>query len=281
MNPTIKRLISNLVKAEFAIVLGLLVYAQRSLAQEPKAPLTALEVIHRVVAMSERRNEALRSFSSTRAYTIEFNGIKHLQADMVVSMTYEWPNKKELIVVSEKGSGTLRNRVLHPLLAAELEAMKPENQQLSVISPDNYSFELVDYIKNDSGECYILEVHPRHKNKFLFKGRIWVEGKGFAITRIMGEPAVNPSFWTKKTDFERAYKEVNGFWLPACNQSVTQVRLFGHAQLTIEYKDYRLKETRQFDPAPPADFSATFMTGRESGSDNRRDICVTGCNLLR
>jgi hypothetical protein len=33
---------------------------------------------------------------------------------------------------------------------------------------------------------------------------------------------------------------VDDFWLPAHNHSVTSVRLGGHADFSIEYRDYRI-----------------------------------------
>ena len=241
MNSAHKRQVFRIIKVHAALALTLA--CGRLTAQEIKPPLTAEEVVSRMVAMSERRNEALHSYSSVRNYTIDFKGIKHLHAEMVVAMNYQSPNTKELIVLSESGSGTLRDRALKPLLQAELEAIKPENQPQSAISPENYSFELVGYTKTDSGDCYILEVRPRHKNKFLFKGKIWVEDKGFAITRIVGQPAVNPSWWTKETDFKRSYQKIGDFWLPESNQSETKVRIFGNAVLTIEYAKYEITKT--------------------------------------
>ncbi len=64
----------------------------------------------------------------------------------------------------------------------------------------------------------------------------------FAVARIEGEPAKNPSFWIKDTKLETLYVNVNDFWLPAHQHSVTAVRLGGHADFSIEYKDYRIMD---------------------------------------
>jgi hypothetical protein len=74
----------------------------------------------------------------------------------------------------------------------------------------------------------------------LFRGKIWVDGTDFAITRIEGQPAVNPSFWTLRTDFKRSYLKVGDFWLPESNESQTKVRIFGTADLCIEYSNYEI-----------------------------------------
>jgi hypothetical protein len=98
----------------------------------------------------------------------------------------------------------------------------------------------VEYQKINASEFYVLDAQPLSKNKFLFRGRIWVDGKDFAITRVEGEPAVNPSWWTVRTDFKRSYAKTGDFWLPESNESTTKVRIFGTAVLTINYGDYQI-----------------------------------------
>jgi hypothetical protein len=159
---------------------------------------------------------------------------------MVVRTDYRAPNRKEFTILSESGSGTVRERVFKKLLEAEQESMRDENQQRSAITPENYTFQLSDYEKTDSDEFYVLDAQPRSKNKFLFRGRIWVNANDFAITRVEGEPAVNPSWWTVKTDFKRRYQKIDHFWLPESNESETKVRILGTAVLSIEYRDYEI-----------------------------------------
>jgi hypothetical protein len=159
---------------------------------------------------------------------------------MVVRADYVAPNKKVFTIVSESGSGTVREKVFKKLLEAEQEAMREENQQRTAITPENYTFQLSDYEKIDTDEFYVLDAQPLNKNKFLFRGHIWVNAKDFAITRVEGEPAVNPSWWTVKTDFTRSYQKIGDFWLPESNHSETKVRVFGTAVLTIEYREYQI-----------------------------------------
>jgi hypothetical protein len=206
------------------------------------APLTADQVINHVAEMNEVRAKALESYSSLRSYHLECHCLSHKTADMVVRADYQAPNKKVFTIVSESGSGTVRNRVFKKLLEAEQESMREENQQRSAISRENYTFQLSDYQKTDTDEFYVLEAQPRTKNKFLFQGRMWVAAKDFAITRVEGEPAVNPSWWTVKTDFKRSYQKIGDFWLPESNESETKVRVFGTAVLSIEYRDYQITQ---------------------------------------
>jgi outer membrane lipoprotein-sorting protein len=220
---------------------ALLIVAFPAVAQQSTvAPLSADEVMQRLIAMNELRAKALESYSSLRSYRLECHCLSHKTADMVVRADYHAPDKKTFTIVSEDGSGTVRNKVFKKLLEAEQESMREENQQRSAISPENYAFKVVDYQKTEGNELYVLEAEPKTKNKFLFRGRIWVDGRDFAITRVEGQPAINPSWWTLRTDFKRSYQKVGDFWLPELNQSETKVRILGTADLCIEYGKYEI-----------------------------------------
>jgi hypothetical protein len=239
------------VRAFALLILGVPAVAQKVIVS---APLTADEVMARVVEKNEVRARALASYSSIRSYHLECHCLSHKKADMVVRTDYQAPNKKEFTVVSQSGSGTVRDRVFKKLLEAEQESMRDENQQRSAITPENYTFEVAEYQKTDADEFYVLDVQPRNKNKFLFRGQIWVNAKDFAITRVEGQPAVNPSWWTVRTDFKRSYQKIGDFWLPESNESETKVRVFGTAVLSIEYRDYRITQSGGGTiAAPPSD----------------------------
>ena len=208
------------------------------------APLAVDEVIQRVVQMNNMRAIALEGYSSLRAYHLECHCLSPKSADMIVRVEYQAPDTTELTIVSESGSGTIRDHVFRKMLKAEQESMQLENQQQSAITPENYAFRLSTYIKSDTDEFYVLEAQPRNKNKFQFRGRIWVDARDFAVTRLEGEPAVSPSWWTEKTEFAWRFQKVGDFWLPVSNESETRVRIYGTALLTIEYRDYQIRQTR-------------------------------------
>jgi outer membrane lipoprotein-sorting protein len=208
----------------------------------PTVPLTADEVVARVALMNEERAIALQSYSVLRTYHLVCNCLVHKTADMTVRITYRSPDEKEFTIVSERGSGTIRDRVFRPLLEAEVESMQLQNQQRTGITVENYAFTLLKSPQIGANDFYVLQATPRHKNKFLFRGRIWVDANDFAVIRVEGEPAVNPSWWTRKTDFVRVYQRVGPFWLPESNESVTNVRMFGTAVLTITYGEYQTTE---------------------------------------
>jgi outer membrane lipoprotein-sorting protein len=159
---------------------------------------------------------------------------------MVVKMTYHAPNTKEFTVVSQSGSKFVIDRVFKKLLEGEQEAANDENRRNTALSTENYDFTPAGYETTPEGAQYVLNLLPKTKNKFLYRGKIWVDAKDFAVVRIEGEPAKNPSFWIKKTEVKHRYVKVNDFWLPAENRTESVIRLGGKATLSIEYKDYNI-----------------------------------------
>lgn len=221
--------------------------AGRSAGQERASatPLTSAQVVERLASMNSLRAEALRSYSSIREYHLVLSGIIHKRADMVAKMTYHWPDQKDFTILSESGSEIMRNRVLKAILAAEAESMKEENRRQTALNSENYEFSLAGVEGAPRPATYILNATPRVKNRFLFKGKIWVDAKDFAVTRVECEPAKNPSWWTKKNNITNIYQKLGDFWLPAHTQSLTEVRVFGHTELDIVYKDYDLMDARK------------------------------------
>jgi hypothetical protein len=215
--------------------------ANVSFAQETSvAPLTADQVVQRMVERNEQRAQALESYRGTRIYHLEYHGLSSKSAELVVTMTYRRPDEKKFCVLSESGSEFLHKRVLKRLLEAELEATQEEQRRQTAMGPENYEFRLVAYERILDQDFYVLEVRPRIKHKLLFRGRIWVEGQDFAVARMEGEPAKNPSWWTKRNAIHVTYEKIGEFWLPARNETNTQVRIVGRSLLTIVYRDYEI-----------------------------------------
>jgi hypothetical protein len=235
------------------LLLTLTVLWQPAIAQQPDtsliakcAPLSAPEVIQNLVRMNLRRVHALHTYQGTRTYQVEYRGFPGARsAQMVVDVKYRSPGTKELVIQSATGSKLIIDRVLKKLLEAEIEAQDPEIQRHTALSEDNYFFTLIGCEDGSSGAAYLLKAEPRRMDKFLYRGRIWVDAEDFAVTKLEAEPARNPSFWTKKTEIEQVYVKVSDFWLPAHNHSATDIRLGGHADLTIDYRGYEITGANQ------------------------------------
>jgi hypothetical protein len=203
--------------------------------------LSADQVVDNLVRKNQERAQALLHSEGTRIYHLTYRGFPgDRDAEMTVEATYDSPSTKEFKVVSENGSKLILNRVFKKLLEGEKEAAQPAISARTRLNRDNYNFELLGYEPSNAGGQYVLQVSPKSRSKYVYRGKVWVDGTDFAVTHIDAEPIQNPSFWTKKSEIHHEYKKVGAFWLPARNESVSYIRLGGRATLTIEYKDYRV-----------------------------------------
>jgi hypothetical protein len=201
--------------------------------------LPAEIIVQKMMATSARRSTELQSVRATRTYRLQYHGFLGTRdAGMKVLATYTAPNKLDFSVISQTGSKLLLNRVLLKLLESEREAFKDQKQ--IELSPANYTFDSEGMETSDDDPCYVLGVSPRKENKFLYRGKVWIDAHDFALARMQGQPAKSPSFWIKDTQINSTWHEVGGFWLIQHNQSVSHVRLGGMATLTIDYTDYQI-----------------------------------------
>lgn len=207
----------------------------------PRNPpaLAADIVVNKLMATSARRSAELRGFRATRTYDLQYHGfLGTREAGMRVIATYTAPDKFDFSVVSQNGSKLLLNRVLLKLLESEREAFR--NQSQIELSPANYNFESLGLEQTDSDPCYVLSVQPRKENKFLYRGKVWIDANDFALSRMEGQPAKSPSFWIRDTQIDSSWKKVGNFWLIQHSQSVSHIRMGGTATLTIDYSDYQI-----------------------------------------
>ena len=206
--------------------------------------LTVSDVVVNLVARNAERTKALESYTGRRTYRLDYHGFPgNLQSEMIVDVVYQAPSTKQFIVISEKGSKLIINRVFDKLLEGEEEALNAKNRQESALNELNYEFTLMRFERTLERSCYVLAVRPKASNKFLYRGTIWVDATDFAVSRIEAEPAKNPSFWTKKSQILQTYIKTGRFWMPSNNHTTTMVRFGGKAVLTIEYADYELNES--------------------------------------
>lgn len=198
-------------------------------------------IVQRLMAANAQRSQSLRGYQGKRVYHLDYHGIfgSH-DAGMQVEATYAAPNRKDFKVISESGSKLLINHVLLKLLSSEQDAQQEQNRKELEISPKNYDFALAGTEHTPGGDFYVLAVTPKGKSKYLYRGKLWVDARDFAVVRMQGEPAKNPSLWVSHTQIEYQWTKIGGFWLPAHNESETQVRMGGKAVLTIDYSDYQI-----------------------------------------
>jgi hypothetical protein len=175
---------------------------------------------------ADRTQAALTGYTAVRRYVLE-NQRHHKRAEMLVRMTCLRDGSKQFDTISATGWGGAQKHVFPRLLEAETEASQPGLRERSRIIPANYVFEMVGSELLDGRPVYVVAVTPKTPNKYLMQGRIWIDADEYAIVRIEGKPAKNPSFWTKSVHFIHNYEKRGSFWFPVSDHSVTDVRIFG------------------------------------------------------
>ena len=221
-------------------------HAQSTIPQEVIGPgLNLSQVMDKLVEKNAERADALQKYQSRRFYSLDYTGFPtSLHAEMVVDMIYDAPATKQFKIVSQSGSQWVIDRILKRLLEAELESMSEENRARVALNPSNYDFSGLEHLDAPDNCSYVVAVQPKIPNKLLYRGRIWVDSKDFAVCRIEAEPSKNPSFWIKKTVIHHSYLKIGDFWLPSKNESVSAVRGGGRAVLTIQYQNYEILAAR-------------------------------------
>jgi len=230
----------------FALSLSLSVTAAARQAPESRSPgnnspLTLDQILGNLELRNAQRAAALEQFEGKRIYRMQYHGFPgDKAAEMVVKVSFHAPDSKQFTVISETGSKFVIDHVLKKLLESEQDAFKGDNQQAMALTRDNYDFQLAGYEPGPGGGQYVLKLLPKTKNKYLYRGTIWIDAKDFAVARMEGEPGKNPSMWIKKTDIAHRYAKIGDFWLPAENLTESSTRLGGRATLSIQYQDYKI-----------------------------------------
>ncbi len=198
---------------------------------------TTEDVVAQMMQLDKQRHAQLPGYTATRHY-LAVN--KHRRAEMLVRVACASDGVKRFTIVSEDGSHYIRKHVFYKMLNEEAEASRRDTREGTRITPANYDFQVIGQDALDGRPAYVLSVTPKAQNKYLIDGKIWVDATDYSIVRIEGRPARSPSFWTRSVHFIHTYQKVGPFWLAASTDSVSEIRIFGAAELTIENSGYTL-----------------------------------------
>jgi hypothetical protein len=234
------------------LLVSFLLFSAIAMAADGSAgqPTTADEVVARMMARDNERQATFHGYTAYRHYVLD-NQRFHKRAEMVVRITCLQNGSKQFDTISETGWGGARKHVFSKLLEAEAEASQPGFRERSRITPENYTFEMAGVETLHGHPVYVMTIVPKTPNKYLMRGRIWVDAEEYAIVRIEGQPAKNPSFWIKSVQFVHIYEKSGSFWLPVSDRSETEARIFGSTEVTIQYFDYNLDTSSLSATAAP------------------------------
>jgi hypothetical protein len=206
-------------------------------ADNPAQVPTAEEIVTRMGAHDLQRQASIEGYAGMRRYVLE-NHHFDKRSEILVRVRADQDGTKHFEVVSEEGWKAANTHVLRKMVESEAETSRPDMRSKTKLNPENYDFEITGTELVSTRPTYVLKVIPKRKDKYLFRGRIWIDAEDYALVRAEGSPAKNPSFWTKSTHFVQTYYKSGPFWFPRSTQSVTEARIFGTTDVSIEYFDY-------------------------------------------
>jgi len=234
------------MKIRFLLAALFLLPASVAAANESPSLPTATEIVTRMGFRDLQRQASVEGYAGMRRYVLD-NQHFHKRAEMLVQVQGDPDGTKHFEIVSEEGWRAAHTHVLRKMLESESETSRPEVRASTRLNLENYDFEVIGTELVGDRMAYVLETHPKRKEKYLFRGRIWVDAEDYALVRAEGSPAKNPSFWTKSTYFVQIYQKNGALWFPRSTQSVTEAHIFGTTNVNIEYLDYAPKTRRVRD----------------------------------
>ena len=195
-------------------------------------------VAARMIEHDAQRQGLTAGYQGMRRYILD-NERMHKHAEILVHVNCGTDGIKHFELVSQSGWKGAYKHVVSKMLESEAEASHPDVRPGIRLSPDNYEFHILRTALLDDRMDYLVEVTPKRREERLFEGRVWIDAQDYAVARIEGEPAKNPSFWIRGVHFVHTYQKSGPIWFPLATESTTEVRIFGATTLTIDYFDYK------------------------------------------
>jgi outer membrane lipoprotein-sorting protein len=220
-----------------------------SVIQQPQS-LTLEQIIHQMDLHDQAMTGSPAQYTCLRRYALE-NKRFHKKAEISVRMTYTSPGHKKFEVLSEQGPSVIRQKVLKPMLEAEEESSRDDIRPRTRFVAANYDFKLLGRQVQQGRAAYLLEVTPKTRNKFLIRGKVWIDAKDFGVIRVEASPAQNPSLFIHNTRVIQQSTLFGDVWLPLFNHSNTDSFLFGHTEVTIDSWDYKITGPQFTQLLPP------------------------------
>jgi hypothetical protein len=187
-------------------------------------------------------NPIIRLFSRSEQPLREYRAFRRMHASSEKSSKYEawldaWTELKDgrfsYQIVSERGSDTVRSKVLRAVLAREQELINSGDGDKGDLTTANYEFAEAG---RDPDGSHVVQMKPRRSDALLVDGRAVLNERG-ELMRVEGKLAKNPSFWTSLVNIVRRYGRIGGVRVPIATETTAKVKFVGTAQLDVFY-DY-------------------------------------------
>jgi hypothetical protein len=136
-------------------------------------------------------------------------------------------------IIAQGGSERIRNRVLSKVLEGEKENSTPREWSRSVLSRDNYDFNL----SGRTAEGLVkVQLSPRRRDSRLIDGIAVLAPHSGDLMKVEGRLAKSPSFWVRWAEVSRRYTVLGGAVMPVSIQSTADVRIAGVSKFEMTYE---------------------------------------------
>jgi negative regulator of sigma E activity len=147
-------------------------------AADDSGPLpTVEEIVARMGSHDLQRQVSMEGYAGMRRYILE-NQHLHKRAEMLVQVQGDRDGTKHFDVLSEEGWKAAHKHVFRKMLESESETSRPDMRAKTKLNPDNYDFEVIGTELVADRSAFVLEIKPKRKDKYLFRGRIWGRLRG-------------------------------------------------------------------------------------------------------
>jgi len=230
----------NRLPIQIAAALLCLSGAANISAQTPDLPA----IVRGVDTSVKDRLDRLASYTVTEHYAV-FRGHNDTQpaAEMLVKTTYRKESGKSYEILSQSGSALWRNEVLKTLLENEQRMSKPGNVETALINSSNYEMKLDGNAAQllNGRQCLVLDITPRRKSQYLFKGQLWVDAHDYRIVQLKGTAAKSAFFLANAAGVTRQYEEVNSLPMATHAEAISGSSLLGQTVVKVDYNGYQMQ----------------------------------------
>jgi hypothetical protein len=205
--------------------------------------LTADEIAARLSPENGFEIASLRDYRAIRKYVLD-NSRSHQHAEMIVRVSFHDPDNKHSQIMSVNGPEWMIG-VLRKILEAEQAPVGTQMRECTRIIPQHYNFRLAGFATQGEQRCYLLEVEPKIKDRFMLVGLVWVDARDFVITRFEGHTEGKVSFWIGRPSITQTFRKLQSVWVPAVTHASAHSGLFGTTELTVTSSEYVLLGTNR------------------------------------
>jgi len=197
--------------------------------------------------LSHHEVEPLTHYRATRRLEAE-NGRFNVKGWMGVATELSPETGFTWAVVSEGGSGYIRNKVLRKALEGEAAAIRNNDPANAALNEANYVFAVTRAAAAAKRKAAAavdepppagvarLFITPKRKDILLVEGALVLAEIDGDLLQVEGRLSKAPSFWTRSVDIVRRYARIGGVRVPVATESTANVRIAGRSEFRMTYR---------------------------------------------